>query len=463
MRLLNGGVEKPPTVETIPPADDWSVGLEALELAELAGLNLDDWQMLVVLVGLARKEGLWAAFEVALVISRQTGKSEVLIALILWALYTERADPRREIFLRLRFLLEPPPGSDPLLHADPFLLDQVKSIRTANGEESVELHNGRRVRFLARTSGSGRGFTGDLVLLDEAYKLNQEQMAALLPTMGARPNPQIWYASMGPFEDSEVQLSVMERARSGSPGRLCYLGWEAPPDAPVDDRDWWVKCNPAHPHRMSMETLENEFQALGREGFAREKLCMRVSNITAAISFEAWQNVQNPAAAPVDGIVLGVDMNPEQTHAALVAADRDGNVELVDHRLVAGLVGWVIEVSQNQNAPVAVDNAGPARHIIPDLEAAGVEVVPYGSGNMASAAGRFLNLINEGVLKVRSHPAFDAARAGATQRPLGDSWAWGRRKSSVDISPLVAATLAVDAAVNRSEDAGLVVYDLADY
>jgi hypothetical protein len=55
-------------------------------------------------------------------------------------------------------------------------------------------------------------------------------------------------------------------------------------------------------------------------------------------------------------------------------------------------------------------------------------------------------------LKVRPHPAFDAARAGATERPLGDAWAWGRRKSSVDISPLVAATLAVDAAVQKPAD-----------
>ena len=32
---------------------------------------------------------------------------------------------------------------------------------------------------------------------------------------------------------------------------------------------------------------------------------------------------------------------------------------------------------------------------------------------------------------------------GATKRPLGDAWAWSRRNSTVDISPLVAATLAL--------------------
>jgi hypothetical protein len=36
----------------------------------------------------------------------------------------------------------------------------------------------------------------------------------------------------------------------------------------------------------------------------------------------------------------------------------------------------------------------------------------------------------------------DAIRGAAT-RKLGDSWAWSRRNSSVDISPLVASTLAL--------------------
>jgi hypothetical protein len=32
---------------------------------------------------------------------------------------------------------------------------------------------------------------------------------------------------------------------------------------------------------------------------------------------------------------------------------------------------------------------------------------------------------------------------GAAKRPLGDAWAWSRKSSGVDISPLVAITLAV--------------------
>ena len=45
-------------------------------------------------------------------------------------------------------------------------------------------------------------------------------------------------------------------------------------------------------------------------------------------------------------------------------------------------------------------------------------------------------------LIVNLQPVLTAAVAGARRRTVGDSWAFGRRTSSVDICPLVAATFA---------------------
>jgi hypothetical protein len=44
----------------------------------------------------------------------------------------------------------------------------------------------------------------------------------------------------------------------------------------------------------------------------------------------------------------------------------------------------------------------------------------------------------------------NAALAGARRRDLGDSWAWARKGLSVDISPLVAVTLAGWGHVSRA-------------
>ena len=65
---------------------------------------------------------------------------------------------------------------------------------------------------------------------------------------------------------------------------------------------------------------------------------------------------------------------------------------------------------------------------------------------MAQACGQFYDAVMAGEVAhhvghgdhVRLNEAVDAAR----KRSVGDAWAWHRRDASVDISPLVAATLA---------------------
>src|SRR5262249_56902333 len=122
-----------------------------------------------------------------------------------------------EAFLRIRHLIE---GS-------PEFSAEVSRIRTTTGAEAVELKDGKRLRFVARSSGSGRGFSSDLVILDEAYKLGDQEMAALLPTLNARPDPQVWYTSTAGSPES-VQLG-----RGG--GRGVAGGGPGPGGV-----EWWV-------------------------------------------------------------------------------------------------------------------------------------------------------------------------------------------------------------------------------
>jgi hypothetical protein len=67
----------------------------------------------------------------------------------------------QEAFRRVLGLIQNTPDLDKL----------VSRVRTSHGEEGVELRNGARLRFVARSTGSGRGFSGDVVILDEAYNL----------------------------------------------------------------------------------------------------------------------------------------------------------------------------------------------------------------------------------------------------------------------------------------------------
>ena len=60
-----------------------------------------------------------------------------------------------EHFLRIKNLVE----STPDLEA------KVNRIRTGAGDQAIESKNGNRLRFIARSAGSGRGMSGDTVYL----------------------------------------------------------------------------------------------------------------------------------------------------------------------------------------------------------------------------------------------------------------------------------------------------------
>ena len=173
------------------PSSSLSEAGRVSALAAEADLRLDEWQSWVLDEGLGRMDdGMWAAFEVALIVSRQNGKGSILEALELAALFLDdfganlilhsahEFKTAAEAFLRIRSLV-----SD-----NPVFERRVERIRTGAGSEAIELKNGKRLRFIARSKGSGRGFSADLVILDEAYNLGSDAMAALLPTLSTRPS-----------------------------------------------------------------------------------------------------------------------------------------------------------------------------------------------------------------------------------------------------------------------------------
>ena len=197
------------------PACSGSRGREAVELAASVGVHLDPWQQYALEVGCAETaDGKWAAFEVAVIAPRQNGKDEIFLAreiaggwlfdedLQLFSCHEFKT--AAEGFRRLLAVVE---ASDDLSR-------KVRKVRTSHGEEGIELLGGQRMRFIARSTGSGRGFTGDVVYLNEAYQLGPENMAALLPTLSSRPNPQIWYGSSAAMSTS-VQLHALRRRALG--------------------------------------------------------------------------------------------------------------------------------------------------------------------------------------------------------------------------------------------------------
>jgi phage terminase large subunit-like protein len=269
--------------------------MEAVELAAGAGIVLDDWQAYVLDQSLGERAGnKWAAFEVGLIVSRQNGKGTCLEARELAGLFLFGEE------LILHSAHEFKTAADAFRRIAALIQDNrqfsrhVKRIRTANGSEMIELKSGQRLRFVARSAGSGRGFSADAVILDEAYELGDKEMEALLPTLSARPNPQVWYASTAGNPDS-VQLGrIRDRGLKGGDPSLAFFEWSAEETDDPADPVTWAKANPGLGIRISGEYVRREQASLSPDGFARERLSIGDYPVEGAdnwstIGRDAWE------------------------------------------------------------------------------------------------------------------------------------------------------------------------------
>jgi hypothetical protein len=81
---------------------------------------------------------------------------------------------------------------------------------------------------------------------------------------------------------------------------------------------------------------------------------------------------------------------------------------------------------------------------------------------LAAACGGFVDAVLGGTVRHRGNPLLLSAVVSARKRTVGqDLWAWSRKSSAADISPLVAATLALwavpSAAASGSEPFAIVL------
>lgn len=453
-----------PRIWSVPPHFS-SAGEEAIELCRAAGLNLDPWQEFVLANSLnERKGGLWAAFEIATMVSRQNGKGGILEARELTGLFLleERLiihsahlfSTSQEGMRRLLQLIEENPDFD----------RRVQRVSRSHGEEGIELKGGRRVRFQTRTKGGGRGLSGDCVILDEAMFLPEMQIGALMPTLSARPNPQLWYAGSAVdqliHDHGVVFAKLRERGRKGGDPSLAYFEWSLDYDSPDDvppeamlDPEAWAQANPALGIRISEEYVGNEQRSMDPRTFAVERLGVgdwpRTDGEVSLIDLDQWDSLLDPLSKLIDPVWFAIDVSPDQSRSCISAAGRrkDGkvHVEVVQRRVgTSGLASRLAELKEEHEPHGFFSTAaGPVASLLPEIERAGVTVETLAAAELAQACGFLLGAIGDSTVKHVGQPELRSALRGAATRAVGDAWVWSRKNSHVDITPLVSCTLAL--------------------
>jgi hypothetical protein len=461
-----------------------SLGEDAIGWCREIGLTLDPEQelMLAGMLGV-RADGRWQTREVGLHVPRQNGKGEVLLARELYGLFVlgERLvihtahefKTSAEHFQRLEAVVRDNEDLDRQVKRRP--TGAVVGYRYSHGEESITLQDGRRIEFKTRTKSGMRGFAGvDFLALDEAMIIAEAGLNSALPIIRASKaerGPQICYA--GSAVDQEIHehgvvwTRVRERGHEGGDQDLAFFEWslefEHPddvPDAVADDPAQWARVNFAIAHgRVLEEHMAWERRALSDRGFKVELLGVGDYPATdgaadVLISKDDWEAVADSEEVLSDPVCIAFDVSPNR-HSSIVAAGRSETgrmmVEVIHARPGTGwLTDRLVELYRNHEvAEIVCDGFGPAAAIARKADEAGIKVRLLDSGDYGVACGEFVDAVGEGTLRHIGQEELDSAIRGAKARPLVDRWAWSRTKSTVNISPLVAATLALHSALEN--------------
>lgn len=444
------GIQTPRIGTTVPQGN--SAGDIVGRLLEGYNINLDQWQRNILTDGLAEQNNKWLFGTCAVSVPRQAGKTMLLEARVLAGLLlfdeqfivvsSHEVRTTSEIFRRIRGYFDDIPELKAL----------VKRVSLRNGEEAIELHTGQRVRFMSRSRNAGRGFSADVLLLDEAQELSEEAWASILPTTIASPNAQIWLFGTPPAmqNDGTVFSRVRKQGLNNESG-IYYAEWSADPDLDLDDIQGWLQANPAIGYRVAIEQMREFRSNLSDEAFMREILGQWSSSASkSVIDDDTWQ------ALVMDGVLdehaaiwLSIDVSPDRsaTSVSLAQVLDDGNVAvaLLERRqAVTWAVEYVAGICSRRNVvAVAVDSGAAAGSLIEHLEARQVPLLQMRTNDVKRAAGRFYDRVFEGTVRHFGDSALNAAVAGGRKRIIGDAWGWNKATASLDITPLVAATNAV--------------------
>jgi len=486
--------EQRPRLRSVPPYIA-TAGTEVIDLAERAGLVLDDWERWVLTEALGeRADGKWAAWEVALIVSRQNGKNVIIEARELAGLFlfgerlithtSHRFDTSLESFRRLLALIEANPDYD----------SQIMRVSRSHGEEGIELKRTRerpwdaRILYRTRSESSGRGFSGDLLVFDEANILDSGSVGGSLPTLSARQHvtdggPQVWYTASAGLGAKSTQLALVRRRgkaahESGVPDPdLFFAEWSiepcdeyCPPGCREHDDPAAVeslyKSNPglglihSNGTGLTLESVERERGGMDETRFLIERLGVGIypapKDGWAVIPRRWWEATELRDAPRPAGVVFGVDTTPGREMSAIavagsISSDGNGYVELtadrrgqVDHRPGTS---WVVRRAQQLDAEYGpalwvIDPRAAAGSLIDDFERSDLKILKPTATEMGHAFGEFYDAVRDDRLRHAPDKEVRSALAGAATRKLSDGQAWDRQNVAVDICPLVAYTLA---------------------
>lgn len=343
-----------PRIDVYENGDIWLAD-KTIELLEYYGIKLLNWQKQILYRWMALDDnGKWANPDCGLLVPRQNGKSELLIARIIGGMvflgeaivYTAQSDNTvQEIKRRVqRFFYDAEEEIRDML-TDEFD-SEPKSL------DYVELRNRGRCVFRTRTRTNGLGSTNDTLLLDEDQEETDAQQEALLPTIaaGKSQNHQTIRAGTPPTAGSSGTVFIRMRRNviEGKSTDVCWQEWSVESITDQQDEEAWYQTNPSLGYFLMKTAVKKEADQMATDSFNKMRLGW-IAGVESqrAITDEQWQPlaIKKVVLPPQPNLVYAVKFAPDRSAVSLAVGVLMPNgkvhVEIVERRQMSAGTGWI--------------------------------------------------------------------------------------------------------------------------
>lgn len=461
-----------PRIRVTPPSIvDTQDGKDAAKLCSEYWFTPDKWQENILKDWLGRdKDGHLATITAGLSVPRQNGKNGCIEALEFYLLLT---DPNTHILHTAHQVKTCKRAFKRLKQAftntdHPEICSFVETVRSTNGEEGIFLTNGASIEYSARSRSAARGFDKiSLVVFDEAQELLDEQVEALLFTLGASetdramiytgtpPDPEKVYAEVFP----RMRKRILEHPTPHSSWHEWSIETLPKKDVTYDElTEELYLTNPALGKRLSFEFGREAFTSSSLKGFCREALGYweDISANNAAIPKQLWD------ASTIESIgdkyryktALAVKFSVDGSQYALAGAKMNKHHEIAFELIAVDStaqgtreLAQKLADRQRSVACVSIDGQAGAEALVNDLVDAGVKrgyVMRPNARDVIGAAVTLISGLKDTTIKHTHQKTLAASALGCTKRIIGQNggWSFGSTDAASSIA-IEAAAMAV--------------------
>jgi phage terminase large subunit-like protein len=401
------------------------------------------------------KDGMFKRKSNLLLIARQNGKTHLARVRILAGLFVFGERNIVAMSSNRNMALDTFNKVVDIIEQNESLMVQVKQIRVANGQESIELLTGAKYEIVAATRDGSRGKTADLCFIDELREVSEEAFTAARPITRARKNSQLLMASNAGDAFSTVLNTMRQRAIDHPPSSLGYWEYSADDFAKIHDKDAWYQANPALGYLIDEATIEEAIATSSVEATRTEVLCSWVSALKSPWPYHAFEDltVQDLTIPPGPATIFAMDISVNKRNASLVAGQmRD------DGKMAVGVIAQFESQVAVDELQMAVEVAEWAKRYKPRiicfdkystmsvaerLSQSGYRVQDMSGQVFYQACGDLYDaIVNSRLVHSGQQSLVDSMNNCAAKENDG-GWRIVRRKSAGDVSAAIGLAMVV--------------------